>query len=501
MQLSTAVAAPDPTLAASPLPGLPASDPNQGAARDSVPFASFLPGQDKPVSIPAPAKKSADEPSPASAEAAAALWSTWLAALAPSPAATPAVAAGGPGATEETATPAAAPNVGNAQLASGIPGGAIAAFSGRAFFSTPANSGGTAAATGTAATATTVTAGTTKLPAVAAGSGGIPRPTPPAAASGSEKVDTALLPKPAPAAAAGNAAPPAAGTSSEGVPTPAMSGVTELVGADAAAQTAARVPAAGDAAPRKAKDAVGEVAKFAAASAKSPASPSIDTNGEDKKILNVTAKHVTEHEPSLGTGNAMTPPVSATAVKVSPPSPAAPVSATSSAQLQPAPLPAQRVSNADLTVLAHRAVDAVMTATERLDVGNRSTVRLQFSVGDANLSVHVELRAGEIHATFRTDSGDLRSALASEWQAMSGESGRAVRLADPVFAPAAPTEHATGFDGGTAQQRHPGGRAATEDFEASGFGAASSRTTAAEPAAPDSAPAPLRSNLNLYTFA
>jgi hypothetical protein len=318
---------------------------------------------------------------------------------------------------------------------------------------------------------------------------------------GNDKPDTAIPPKSAPAAATANATSPVAGASANGVPAPAVPGLPELAGSDAAAQSAARLPAASDAVPRKGKDAAGEVAKFAAASANSPARPTTSASGEDKKILNVMAKHVTEHETSLGTGNAMTTPVSATAAKVSPPIPVAPVSAASSAQLQPAPFPAQRVSSADLSLLAHRAVDAVMTATERLDVGNRSTVRLQFSVGDANLSVHVELRAGEIHATFRTDSGDLRSALASEWQAMSGESGRAVRLADPVFAPAATTGHATGFDGGTAQQRNPGGRAAAEDFESSGFAPASNRTAAAEPATPDSAPAPLRSNLTLYTFA
>ena len=84
---------------------------------------------------------------------------------------------------------------------------------------------------------------------------------------------------------------------------------------------------------------------------------------------------------------------------------------------------------------AHRAVDAVLNAAERFSTGERHTVNLQFSVGGADLAVRVELRADEVRATFRTDSAELRSALAHEWQAVSADpGGRPFRLAAPVFA-------------------------------------------------------------------
>jgi len=80
-------------------------------------------------------------------------------------------------------------------------------------------------------------------------------------------------------------------------------------------------------------------------------------------------------------------------------------------------------------------VDAVMTAVERYSAGDRHSVQLQFSVGGADLSVRVELRGDEVRTTFRTDSPELRNALAHEWQAASRGTteDRDVRMAPPVF--------------------------------------------------------------------
>jgi hypothetical protein len=88
-----------------------------------------------------------------------------------------------------------------------------------------------------------------------------------------------------------------------------------------------------------------------------------------------------------------------------------------------------------LTSSAHRAVEAVLDVTDRFSARNQHSVSLQFTVGDADLKVHVEMRAGEVYTTFRTDSPELRAALATEWQAVAGDSGaeRSVKLAAPVF--------------------------------------------------------------------
>lgn len=86
------------------------------------------------------------------------------------------------------------------------------------------------------------------------------------------------------------------------------------------------------------------------------------------------------------------------------------------------------------SVTARRAVDAVLSAAERLGQGERSAVNLQFPMGDTELSVRVELRDAEVRTTFHTDSAELRAALARECQALSLESpDRGYRLAAPLI--------------------------------------------------------------------
>jgi len=64
--------------------------------------------------------------------------------------------------------------------------------------------------------------------------------------------------------------------------------------------------------------------------------------------------------------------------------------------------------------------------------GNQSAVNLRFKVGGENLSVSVAVQAGQVHAQFNTDSGELRTALASAWPSVAAAPG-APRFAEPVF--------------------------------------------------------------------
>jgi hypothetical protein len=83
---------------------------------------------------------------------------------------------------------------------------------------------------------------------------------------------------------------------------------------------------------------------------------------------------------------------------------------------------------------AHRAVDAVLAATERLGTSSSRAVNLQFSFGGADLAVRVEVRGGEVHATFRTNSPELRDSLSSEWHAAAAQdSASPLRMVEPVF--------------------------------------------------------------------
>src|SRR5207249_1368878 len=101
-------------------------------------------------------------------------------------------------------------------------------------------------------------------------------------------------------------------------------------------------------------------------------------------------------------------------------------------------------------VAAHRAVDAVLMAAERFVTGDRHAVHLQFSVGGTDLSVRVELRGEEVRTTFRTDSPELRNALAHEWEsASSGSPDHSVRLSSPVFS----SNDSAAFSGDTASRQ------------------------------------------------
>lgn len=114
-----------------------------------------------------------------------------------------------------------------------------------------------------------------------------------------------------------------------------------------------------------------------------------------------------------------------------------------------------------------RAVETVVSTIEHFIPGDRRAVNLQLAVGDADLGVRVELHGDQVRTTFRTDSAELRAALAQEWQAVSVDvGGRAVRLAEPVFA-----SHSTGThdqpafgDGGAPRQHDAHQQPATDDF-------------------------------------
>ncbi|MDB6093982.1 MAG: hypothetical protein JWM32_1544 [Verrucomicrobia bacterium] len=158
------------------------------------------------------------------------------------------------------------------------------------------------------------------------------------------------------------------------------------------------------------------------------------------------------------------------------------------------------ITGANVTSQAHHAVEAVLSAAERVGNSAKSSVQLNFSVGNADLSVRVELRDGAVHATFRTDSAELRSALATEWQSRGGDANQGPRVAEATFASASngSGSFSTSSDGAQ-QQRDHGSRQSAGNF----FRSASQFSSASTPEknAPELQTARSRSDLNLYTFA
>jgi len=157
-----------------------------------------------------------------------------------------------------------------------------------------------------------------------------------------------------------------------------------------------------------------------------------------------------------------------------------------------------------IAATAHRAVDAVLASTERFTSGSHSSVNLKLSVGGSDLDVRVEIRGGAVHATFRTDSPELRTALAQEWQASGARADdHPLRLAPPVFT----AGDRSGSDSGAAfsgdqsrQSRDPGARPAAE-FVLPGFSRGRSAATAAAAGAVALLPSVPATNLHLHAFA
>jgi hypothetical protein len=133
-----------------------------------------------------------------------------------------------------------------------------------------------------------------------------------------------------------------------------------------------------------------------------------------------------------------------------------------------------------------------------------SAVSLNFKFGSDDLAIRVEWRNGEVHTQFRTDSVDLRSALASQWQAMApSAAGRTTQFADPVFSAGGSSSAATTGTGPDARQY---GQPGSSDLPGQSAGARPQRRTtpprSASPAAVTAASAPPRpTSLRLHTFA
>ena len=231
-----------------------------------------------------------------------------------------------------------------------------------------------------------------------------------------------------------------------------------------------------------------------------------------KTFLNPPEKRVTSGDPDLGIGVAKPATDMPAATFANRSAPAAVLVHTAAASVavaapdllaRSAPLLAS-----DAPSTAQRAVDAVLTATDRFAAGDRHAVNLQFFVGGADLAVRVELRANEVRATFRTDSAELRTALAHEWQAVSGDAtDRPVRLAPPVFTSSSgDVSGFAAFTGDNAsRQRDSAPRRASEEI----FATIASRSRAVssatgepdEVALPISRFASLPTSLHLHTLA
>ena len=155
---------------------------------------------------------------------------------------------------------------------------------------------------------------------------------------------------------------------------------------------------------------------------------------------------------------------------------------------------------------ATAAVEATLDAVERVNDTAHSSVELKLSFGDdTRLAVRVELRDGTVHTTFRTDSSELRQALASEWRqqaptAVATSSDQSVKLADPTFTSSSGSPEFTGTStGGHANSRQPADPVSTESSSSAANARQPPRTSPA--ASIPSGPRHLPTSTRLNAFA
>lgn len=179
----------------------------------------------------------------------------------------------------------------------------------------------------------------------------------------------------------------------------------------------------------------------------------------DKNFLSVDSKIVTESDDDVGTDVAFTAPSMTSSAPTSPSTAfVPPVSGMKDGVVDASALArfdAKAEVPEQVERLAHRAVEAVAATVERGAAQPAHSVNLKFSVQGADLLVRVALRAEEIQVTFRTDSSDLRTALAHEWQM--------VRSRDPEGALQSITPVFTASDSGTSTSSQ-GGREGANPF-------------------------------------
>lgn len=222
----------------------------------------------------------------------------------------------------------------------------------------------------------------------------------------------------------------------------APSSAPAIVPGSSETEIAARVP--------RPRGRVAEPVSPAPAVFAAPVAPSVSVDAGNevnsgKNIPQVTEKEVlVEAKVDAGTEKAVTRGVM--------PSTAAQAFSTAAASFaveRVEVLPAPSVAETPAAV-ASRLVERVAAAAERVEARPAEPVWVRVDLsGDYRVEVKVAFRAGRVFADFRTDSDDLRAALAQAWDGfVRGREAAGPRWAEPVFAasgqtaapaPAAPT--------------------------------------------------------------
>ena len=247
----------------------------------------------------------------------------------------------------------------------------------------------------------------------------------------------------------------------------------------------------------------GRGAKFAAVDPQGGAGGMTGENGIQKKTLDTYLQQDASYDGGIGIGSANAP-TAMPAATADHPSQTLGVDLSGSLQV-PVAGGVQVPGATHGQPLAARAAQAVETVVSLVDAqvsrsqGSASAVRLNFNFNGNDLAVRIEMTNGVVRTQFRTDSPELRGAIASEWQAASPAlQGRDLVFSAPSFSsPGGQSDAAFTSDGGASRRQQTGEPdSQAQTWSPAGFDQSPSAETAAEPA-----PAAIPTVRHLQTFA
>jgi hypothetical protein len=226
-------------------------------------------------------------------------------------------------------------------------------------------------------------------------------------------------------------------------------------------------------------------------------------NGVQKKTLDAYLQQDASNAGSIGIGSANAP-TAMPAATADHPSQTLGVDLSGSLQVQ-VPGGAQASGAAHGQPLAARAAQAVETVVSRVDAqvsraqGSSSAVKLNFNFNGDDLAVRIEMSNGVVRTQFRTDSPELKGAIASEWQAASPAlQGRNLVFSAPSFSGSGGQSDAALTSDGGASRRQQAGEpdSQVQTWSPAGFEQSPSTESAVAPV-----PAAIPTVRHLQTFA
>jgi hypothetical protein len=227
----------------------------------------------------------------------------------------------------------------------------------------------------------------------------------------------------------------------------------------------------------------------------------ITSNGaKEKTPLSIDGKRITDDTKEIGTGAANREIAMPNFVANKTSAAVLPLTSNDGIEARNDSTVAQ--PTATISAQAPKLVEKIRQIADRISTAEHNSVEVHFDFGARDhLSVRVEYREGTVHATFQTDSSQVREAISREWQAQTATASeqRPYRLAEPVFSSTPSDRQNSSPQGDSSGRQRPSEQLAQAAIPSSATGRnAGATATAAVPVARSFRP---ETSLHLQAFA